>query len=261
MDTKKSREEKNEISMILQESRKWYDANDVKPEAGECVVIRFENRDKIYGEDENNIMYAEDEKVAQYIRDVDDPKKGRWSICPPYPKYDYSPLSQMDQILDGTVVTHWAKLEEGELEGWKTRFDPIGTYTGLEINVAPEDEEVVYHALIIGANALARLYNMKSDDESNPARPLYAVLNDMQACIDTNMRIMNGVNIPKQHIDEKFIEEVYNSIYLDMVARMVDFDKISATIDALKIINDRMIAKILEPDIPDEGESEDAVEN
>ena len=150
------RSEKQKVSNILNENREWFDATKKKPNPGERVVIRFTNEKYIYGEDDKSIYYAEDIKVGRYVKAYDDSDTGRFVIDPPFPKYDYSPLSRKENLLEGSVVTHWAYPDDGELEGWDTRFDMFGTYNKLRIEVDPEHEEDVYRALMWGASFISQ---------------------------------------------------------------------------------------------------------
>lgn len=260
-----SRSNKTEVSMILQQQRDWHDASKELPDANEPVVFRFVNKGKVYAEDDENIIYAEDIKVGRFASNYDDPSKGVWKIDPPFPKYDFSPLSKNDQLLEGSVVTHWAKVSDEELEGWKTRFDPIGEYHGLSIRVAPEEEELVYRALLRGANAIARMYNIgaadvKNDPQQREIYMMYAVLNDLQFCIDTNSHIVNGEQIPNfSPVDTQTLFDT-KYLYNELCNRYGD--DVHEVIEALKIIDDQSMIGNLEFDENDEeGNQTDAVDS
>lgn len=189
---------KKEISKILRETRDWHNIKDKLPDPGQKVVIRFVNKKFIYNETEDEIYYSEDIKVATCIRDYNDPdniEKCTWSIEPPYPKYDYSPLSNKDKLLDGTVVTHWAIPDDEELEGWMTRFDLIGSYITLHIETDEDNDEDLYRALMWGASFIARSAPEAFNDPDSKIKKYYEILCDLQNCMDKNIKIENGVPV------------------------------------------------------------------
>lgn len=170
---------KKVVSNILLEKRKWIDVKDAVPSPGQLVVVRLLNTKIIYGETDTEIYPAEDIKVANYAKDYNNPEIGHWHIAAPYPKYDFSPLTSKDKLLDGTVVTHWAELEKGELEGWNTRFDPAFVYKKLILQVDEDHEEDVYRALMWGAAFIDKI------ERDNPeAKKLVRILYDLQSVLD-----------------------------------------------------------------------------
>ena len=172
------------VSNILSEKRNWVDATKAKPEPGVQVVMRLYNPMIIFGENETEIYPAEDIKVGTYVRDYDDPTKGSWHVSPPFPKFDYSPLSTKDRLNEDTTVTHWAEIPEDELEGWNTRFEPIFVYKKLNLEVDDEHAEDVYRALIWGAACIDKL------EHGNPeAAKLVRILYDLQAIMDSGKEI------------------------------------------------------------------------
>lgn len=183
------KKEKREISVILKsEDRDWHKTEEILPEKNHPVVVRLYNKDIIYGQDENEIYYAEDVKIG-YIDD-----NGEWKISPPFPKYDFSPLSRNDHLLNNTVISHWAKCENGEIEGWKTRFNPIGNCTQLSIRIDKEHEADLYRACLLAANYVAR--STKDFGSLNPhqgTRRMYEIFIDIQSCIDNNADIEDGM--------------------------------------------------------------------
>lgn len=174
------------VSNILSENREWHDCNTEKPPKNTPVVFRFTNNNIIYGEDETSIYPAEDIKIG--ILSSDD----EFVISGPFPRFDFSPLSNRSKFTEGTIVTHWAYPEEGEVEAWKTRFDPFHTYKNLSIEVDGEHIKDVYRALLVGASALSRLYGLNPSKEVDKNAPdelkdldnLYKTLCDLQAYID-----------------------------------------------------------------------------
>lgn len=169
-------EEKEEVSIILNEKRDWNDVNNINPDENIPVVVRLVNKNMIYTENKNEVLYAEDIKIGEL-------NNGKWSIIPPYPKYDYSPLTKFGELKEGTIVSHWAEVGADELNGWETRFNRINDYK-LKIEVDPEWEENVYRALMWGAAYIAKFGGPDFADEDNELRKLYDILCDMQACID-----------------------------------------------------------------------------
>ena len=157
------------VSQILKEKRKWI-TTDTLPEEGKPVVVRICHKTIYSGETDTERYPLEDIKVAKYI-------DAKWTIVPPFPKYDYSPLTKRDVIIDGAEVTHWAELEKDELVGWVTRFDLINKYEKLEIYVDPVNEPKVYRALTWGA----ALINQYGDPD---IKALASILYDLQHCID-----------------------------------------------------------------------------
>jgi len=177
--------EKKVVSNILTEKRNWHDCKELLPDEGVTVVIRFTNPSIIFGEDENTIYPAEDIKLAKYI-------DGKFNIAAPFPKYDFSPLSDRDTFKEGTIVTHWAEPEEGEIDGWLNRFGSFHVYKHLSIKVDKFHEKDVYRALLMGASALARLYGLdprnelpeNASEELKDLDNLYKTLCDLQAYMD-----------------------------------------------------------------------------
>lgn len=174
---------KNVVSNILHEPRDWKNANEVKPEVGQQVVIRMMNPTIIFTENETEIYPSEDMKIGEYIRNASDPSTGIWVVSPPYPRFDYSPLSTKDQLNEETIVTHWAVPEPGEIEGWNTRFNQVNIYKKLNIEVDEEHLELVYRALIWGAAFIQKV------NEEPEAQYLASVLYDLQSILDSGKPI------------------------------------------------------------------------
>jgi hypothetical protein len=164
---------KKEISQILKEKRNWINTGEEKPETMKPVVMRLCHNTLRLAETATEIHPLEDVKVGIYDLDC-----GAWKILPPQPKYDFSPLSVGGAVKENVSVTHWAELEEGELEGWKTRFDLIRSYKKLELNIDPEYEKDLYRALLLGAFFINQ-YSQKAEDKK-----LTELLYDLQHCID-----------------------------------------------------------------------------
>lgn len=239
------RSEKRKVSNILLEKREWFDANEKKPPIGERVVIRFTNDNIIYGETETEVYYAEDIKVGRYLQSIEavNGESGRWVIDPPYPKYDYSPLSKKENLLEGSYVTHWAYPEDGELEGWDTRFDMHNKYEKLRIEVDPDQEEDVYRAFMWGASFLSRTKEFHECPDGKGIRKLYGILCDLQYCIDKNIYIDNGEEI---HFDNDLQEAL---------------DTINKATEVLKEYSESKFEDCMNPPIEDDSKLESQESN
>lgn len=171
-------EKKEEVSIILRENRNWRDAETTMPEIGLPVAIRLLDRSKIYTENRSEVLYAEDIKIAQWDGE-------KWTILPPYPKFDYSPLSKFGELNEGVAVSHWGDVLVEELHAWQRRFDRFHGYN-LKIEVDPDYEEEVYRALMWGAAYISKFGgpDFNNDDPDNGLRKMYTTLCDMQACMD-----------------------------------------------------------------------------
>ena len=239
----------------------WFDVNDSKPDFGKKVVIRVVSDNLTYYEDDEKIMLAEDQKIGVYLADINDSSKGEWAIAPPFPKYDYSPLTNREKISDGSKVTHWRELMDGELDSWNVRFSVTGTYDTLKLSIDSEHEEKLYRSLTHGAAAMRVRANelrymahhkQKEDknadvtdmiDEANKLEDFTTYLYDLQAVIDNNIDIDNGQIVHHDndvdHRSEfeivnmfnKLLDEIYridnsswasNSIVVNNVGNIID---------------------------------------
>ena len=181
-------EEKEEISNILLEERNWINADETKPDLDTAVVIRIVDKNKIQVETRSEVMYVEDIKIASW-------DGYNWYICPPFAKYDYSPLSSHSEINEGAIVTHWATPEEGEVNAWNTRFDRTSDYD-LKISVDSEHEEI-YRALLIGATYIAKFGGVEFTEcpENQGLKSAYNALYDMMSYFNNefnNNNLMAG---------------------------------------------------------------------
>lgn len=177
----------NIASKILQENRKWFDASKELPKPGQKVVIRMCDPSMELGKTEaGKIIAVEDMKIGVYI-------DNKWMVAPPYPKFDYSPLSSGPFINDGAIVTHWAIPEEGvdgdigEVEAWETRFSLAGEYKTLSVKIDEKYEELLYRACSLGAACIRKIYG-----EDKDTLPMIAVLWDIQAIMDQDAEIRDG---------------------------------------------------------------------
>lgn len=189
--------EKRVVSNILVEPRNWQDAKKVKPGLGELVVIRMMNPNVLYGENDTEIYPAEDMKLAKWIPGQKNPDDGTWVIEPPYPLFDFSPLSNKDALNEDTIVTHWAVPEEGEIEGWKTRFDQTYIYKTLKLEVDGDHIKDVYRALVWGSAFIAN--NNPGDPD---ARKLANILYDLQYVLDTG----KGIDLTDEEYEQALAE-------------------------------------------------------
>lgn len=198
---KSKTDKKKVVSNILSSSRDWHNSNDVKPEENTQVVMRICDPSKSYGETEEEIYVAEDIKVGVYIPDENDPNKGEWFVSPPYPKYDFSPLTNREKLKEGASVTHWAEVNDDELDDWSNRFEPRGEYNRLRIDIDPEYEEYFYRLMIHQANAInSRITYMESQekpntDEIEQLKLILTFFDDIQACIDTHTTYIDGQKV------------------------------------------------------------------
>lgn len=170
-------EEKKEVSIILEEDRNWIDFNETKPSINIPVVIRMVDKNLIYTESNSEVIYAEDIKIASWDGE-------KWTINPPYPRFDYSPLSRFGELNKDTVVTHWAETDLEEFEAWKNRFNRIYDYD-LNIDVDKEYEEDVYRAMMYGAAFISKFGGPDFTDRNGILRKMYNVLCDIQAHLDS----------------------------------------------------------------------------
>ena len=188
---------KKKISKLLNEDRNWHNVHDTLPNPDQIVFIRFTNPHYIYYETDVEIYYAEDLKLAKCTRDYDDPdniEKCSWSIIPPYPKYDYSPLSKYDKINEGSVVTHWAEANDENIKDWNNRFNISDDYITLKFDIDDDHSELMYKALMFAMGYIGNAYvNNKSDE----LLAYHIVLQDLLNSMDKNIMIENGVEISK----------------------------------------------------------------
>lgn len=177
-------------SRILQEDRKWFNASEKLPDDGQKVVIRLCDPSMSIGKNaKGETVIIEDMKIGMYM-------DGKWMIAPPYPKFDYSPLSSGSTINDGAIVTHWAVPEDGveddigEVEAWENRFSITGDYKKFVVDVDERYEQLLYRACSLGAACIRRVYSEDAD-----TLPLVAMLWDVQALMDQDIKIENGERV------------------------------------------------------------------
>lgn len=205
----------------MNDKRQWIDCNTNKPAINTPVTIRLCHTIKCVKETEIEIYPLEDVKIASY-------DGTKWKILPPYPKYDFSPLSCKENIKDDAIVSHWTVTTPNELTWWNERFDLIRSYDKLALSVDSNNEELVYRALLWGG----ALINQYAPDE---LKYLSDVLYDLQHCIDINIEGENDKmpwkideNGEKKYIVSSYSkddlptwDEIYNKFYID---RVFNFD-------------------------------------
>lgn len=178
--------EKKIVSYILKENKDWHNVNDIKPESNQRVVIRFYSPNMIYKETEEEIVYVEEAKIGRYIRDINNPEFGRFVIDPPYPLFDYSPLSNNGDISDEAIITHWAAASKEELYSWDNRYAVQGEYDNLEFRVDAEHLELAYRAFMWAAAFI------RSSAEGEDAEKLVCFLDDLATLMDKQTSIIDG---------------------------------------------------------------------
>lgn len=202
---------KKEVSNVLMNKRDWHDINKEKVPENTPVMVRLYNKSYIYVETENEIYYAEDIKMAKYIKNYNS-DGGQWAIMGPFPKYDASPLSQQDQLINNTIITHWSLATEQEVEDWSHRYEPTFRYKDLRIDVDEELEPMFYKAIMHGAASLARANSKAMEDPNSPERIMYTILSDIQALFDCNIYFENGEMKHKNELENTKEEEENNAV-------------------------------------------------
>lgn len=180
---------KKKVSGILTAEKSpytWININETPAPVGKPVAIRFMDPNKSYGETFDIIVEAEDMKIAT----VDE--NGNWKILPPFPLFDYSPLSNKENINKECTVTHWAEVSDEEMNGWNTRFNPLGKYKLLKLEVDKEHQEIVYKSLLWASHFIKNAIENNSNPESAPElTKYYNILADLQYCMDSGKPLSN----------------------------------------------------------------------
>ena len=181
--------DKQKVSGILTSEKSpytWIDVNETPAPIDKPVAIRFVDPNKTYGETFDVILEAEDMKIAT----IDE--KGNWKILPPFPLFDYSPLSNKENIDKGCTVTHWAEVSDEEMNGWNTRFNPLGRYKLLNIEADKDHQELVYKSLLWASHFIKNAIENNANPESVPElTKYYATLADLQYCMDSGKPLSN----------------------------------------------------------------------
>lgn len=165
----------------------WNTLNDNIPSGK--VLIRIIDNNRIYHRDRDEVYYAEDMRLAEYVN-------GKWELIGPHQKYEYSPVVTRDhKIAPGCIVTHYKAPTEEELVIWDKRFNMHNHYEHLSLRIDDENEEMVYDSFTIALAALSNSINLSADDETkHKFAKAYTVISDLQSLIDTGREINNAVD-------------------------------------------------------------------
>lgn len=183
-------EKKKVASNILTDrTHTWFDLDKTKPEEDKLYLIRLCNKNKIFIESRTEIVYIEDIKIAKFVNN-------EWSIEGPFPLYDFSPCSKMESINDGCIVTHFAEVNEKEIDQWHHRFDPHHKYDSLKIYVDDDNIEDFYRALIIASSCISKeAINYPEDHEVRiKLEEAYKYICDMQTALDRGGNINHAMD-------------------------------------------------------------------
>lgn len=161
-------------NILISESKfDWRLSSEGLPDIDQIVIVRLCNHSKQVDEDNLHVKVLEDLKLAKYT-------SNGWRILPPHPLFDYSPLSHMDEIFKDTEVFHWAIPSEKDIVDWNHRFDIIGKYEKLNLEVGNKDLPLIYKALMHGGMAIATLAGPEINKPDSEFRKFYEVLYDLQ---------------------------------------------------------------------------------
>jgi hypothetical protein len=216
-------EEKEIIKKILNDGRDWKDVNDELPEYGKRVVIHYTNDEYTVYETDTQIYKAEAMAVG-----VLEEHDGEFHICPPYIKYEYSPLTKRSELINGTKVTHWAEATEEDLKDWDDQYMLDNKYEQFDFQVSEDMEENVYKTIIRARSIVNDIMAIKVSKDKNDMmyrlnsvidhylgvedmtietlKAMASILGDMQAMIDYSEHIKDGklvenVNYGEQQTD------------------------------------------------------------
>ena len=94
----------------------WISTSICLPRENTPVMFIIRHNSTVTDSTETEEYMLEDVKIGKLV-------DSKWIVLPPYPKYDYSPLSKKANILPDATVVYWATVSEEDLIGWETRFD------------------------------------------------------------------------------------------------------------------------------------------
>ena len=197
--------EQNEYSVILSNGlHTWYDCESDKPNINEPVLVRVISRIYPPMETERGNVYPETQKLATWDGE-------KWTICRPFPKYDFDILTFKESLRDGTEITHWTEATEEAKEAWVKRMNPKCYVNHLEFRVDEETEPLVMNALYIAETAVAKeleRFMTENDPDSIDAqnavgelRHALYTLQDLRSAVDFGGVIENP--LPKDEDEEK----------------------------------------------------------
>lgn len=176
----KPREEKEYLSNILNDSvRTWKNVDYTTPPVYSLIIIRITSSDKVLYESRSEIMYVEDLKIAKW-------DGNKYVLEGPFPKCDFSPLSEMEKLKEGSIVTHWTEATEKDIQSWKNRFNPKNRYKHLEVIVDDNMVDDVYKSLLLAAGCVYKLMiDLPKEDETRiQLEKTHSIMCDLQAAMD-----------------------------------------------------------------------------
>lgn len=153
------------------------------------VLIRIVDKNRIYYRNRDEVYYAEDMRLAEYIN-------GKWELIGPHQKYEYSPVITRDhKIAQNCIVSHYKVPREEELVTWNKRFNMHNHYEYLSLHIDEENEEMVYDSFTIALAALNNSINLSTDDETkHKFAKAYTIISDLQSLIDSGREINNAMD-------------------------------------------------------------------
>jgi len=167
------------------------------------LTIRIFNPNIIVNENDEQVVYAEERRIAIYT----DEKK--WNVCGPFPKYNYSSLVDDEGNLKENVsVSHYEIAKMKDIDAYQHRFDSLIKWKYLDIKIDPTEEESVYKAFTFMQDIIRQYYAFSQFGEPDPNLKMMSelsigILHDLISIIDTGHHIENEVSeIEKTKIDD-----------------------------------------------------------
>lgn len=224
-------------NVLVADHRTWYCSDEDLPIDDNPVMIRLVDRNQVVNETEEAIIYLEDMKVGRYHAE-----SKTWTIEPPFPKYDYSPLSSKETVKENAEISHWSKLRKDELDSWQCRLKPLNAYSYLTLHVDPEHDEKVYLALIHAMNCIVRVggESMFSPNSNSELLEHYKVLCDLQAAMDDQI-FYSKSNKVCFLLGE--LDNALNEIIIDAMSKTGDSPNITA-INTIRMVNDAIFTML-----------------
>lgn len=188
--------EKKIKSNILENNsdRVWNDAIESVPEINEQVVVRITNPNYILNETDDEITFVEIMAIGKYLPGING-ESGKWVVCGPFPLYDYSPLTNKEELKEGALVSHWSVATEKEISDWANRYNVIGKYEKLSIEVDKDHEEILYRALMWASLFIGNAINDYEDgvdtEDISDIIAMRDILYDLQYCMDIGKPLSN----------------------------------------------------------------------
>ena len=117
-------------------------------------------------------------------------------------------------------------------------MDISGDYAHLSLEVSQEYEEIVYRTLLTAANYIARSVEGNLEAEKNQREmAMYGILTDLQACLDLDVHVSNGIMIKNHSIEFSDIKDAYQEYSKLLEKCGGDSDKLSKLIRTMQLIN------------------------